>query len=168
MSSDKPPSFHPRLYRRMRIFMWLALIGGLFMVVAGGMEYQRMLRLRSDGVRIVGRLFDHSTLATGKGRTSYHLVLDYEPKEDTQIFRKEFFVTKPIYDAALQTKQAGVIYLPSDPTESVAGDSVSPDAEKIAIGGGLLLLSAAVWFYYRRKMNQIDDYIRGGITDVGG
>jgi hypothetical protein len=152
----------------MRILMWLALVGGIFMLAGGGYEFQRMSRLKSDGIRVVGRLFDHSKLATGKGRTSYHLVLDYEPKDDAQIYRKEFFVTKPIYDAALQTQQAGVIYLPSDPTESVAGDTVSPDAEKLAIGGGLLLLSAAVWFYYRRKLKQIDEYIRGGITEVGG
>lgn len=156
-----PPKVYPRLNRRLRIFMWLALLGGPLAIAMGVYEYDRTSRLKTEGVEVPGTLVDSSTLNTGKGRTSYHVTLDYTPTDGATTYRKEFFVSEALYDTARQAGQLPVTYLPSDPTVSAAGEDIPFQTEQFAIGGGLILAACGVWYYLRRQMQQVEDYITG-------
>ena len=156
-----PPRVYPRLIRRLRIVMWLAAVGGLVVLAGGGYEYHRMQRLGREGKQVPGTLVDSSTLNTGKGRTSYHLMLDYQPPNSEITYRKEFFVAQSIYDQALKAGQVPVTYLPSDPTLSTASQQAKGDTEPLAIGGGLLLVAVGIWAYRRWQVRRVMRYVLG-------
>ena len=156
--TPKPPRFYPRLNRRLRIAMWLALICGPLTIAMGGYEYYRTSKLKTEGAKIPGVVVDSNTFDTGKGRTSYRITLDYKPPNDETTYRKEFFVTAVIYDKAKQAGHVPVTYLKSDPTVSAAGDDIQVQTEPFAIGGGLILFAIAVWYYLRRQMRFLEAY----------
>jgi Protein of unknown function (DUF3592) len=157
--TPKPPRVYPRLNRRLRIAMWLALIGGPLMIAMGGYEYHRTSKLKTEGATIPGVVVDSNTLDTGKGRTSYRITLDYKPPNDETTYRKEFFVTEVIYDKARQAGHVPVTYLQSDPTVSAAGDDIQVQTEPFAIGGGLIIFALAVRYYLRRQMQEVERYV---------
>ena len=157
-----PPKFYPVLYRRLRLLKWLALIGGIGMLGGGAYQAWESRKLQDDGGRTVGKLFNHDTFDTGKGRTSYRVILDYKPAENERTLRKPFVVPKAQYDAIVQAGEATVTYSPDNPENSVVGDTVKIDTEPLAIGGGLLLVSAVVWWYQRREWQKILAYVTGG------
>nr|WP_261361264.1 DUF3592 domain-containing protein [Aeoliella straminimaris] len=141
--------------------MWLAAVGGLVMLAGGGYEYHRMQRLGREGKQVPGTLVDSSTLNTGKGRTSYHLVLDYKPPDSETTYRKEFFVDQTVYNQAQQAGQVPVTYLPSDPTLSTGNQQAKGDTEPLVIGGGLLLVAVGIWAYLRWQIRRVMRYVMG-------
>lgn len=162
--SDMPEP--PRVFvfgRRLRIAMWLAFIGGPVMIAMGGYESYRTSQLRTRGETIRGTLVTHDTLATGKGRTSYHVTLDYAPPESETTFRKEFFVSKTHYEQAVHDGHIDVTYLPSDPTLSTVGDNLPFNTEPYAIGGGLLLIALGAWYFQRRQRAKVERYVMDGV-----
>lgn len=120
----KPPRVYPRLNRRLRIAMLLALIGGPIMIAASSYEYYQISKLRTDGRTAPGVLVHSHTVGTGKGRTSYQITLDYKPPHNDVMYRKTFFVTEAVYDQARQTGQIPVKYLPSNARVSTTTDGV--------------------------------------------
>lgn len=157
--TPKPPKVYPRLNRRLRIAMCLALIGGPLAIAMGGFDYHRTSKLRTEGTKILGAIVESNTLDTGKGRTSYRITLDYKPSNDETTYRKEFFVTEEIYNQARQAGNFPVTYLRSDPTVSTAGDDIQVQTEPFAIGGGLIIFALAAWFYLRRQVQKVERYI---------
>ena len=157
--TPKPPQVYPRLNRRLRIAMCLALIGGPLIIAMGGLEYHRTSKLKTEGAKIPGVVVDSSTLDTGKGRTSYRIILDYKPPNDETTYRKEFFVTEEIYNQARQAGHVPVTYLRSDPTVSTAGDDIHVQTEPFAMGGGLILFALAVWYYLRMQKQRVERYV---------
>lgn len=157
--TPKPPKVYPRLNRRLRIAMCLALIGGPLAIAMGGYDYHRTSKLKTEGTKISGIVVDSNTLDTGKGRASYRITLDYKPPNDETTYRKEFFVAKEIYNQARQAGTIPVTYLRSDPTVSTAGDDIPVQTEPFAIGGGLILFAVAVWYYLRRQMQKVERYM---------
>ncbi len=62
--------------------MWLAVILGPVIVALGGSEYLQSSKLKSEGLKAPGTVVESSTLATGKGRTSYYRpAFDYQPPD---------------------------------------------------------------------------------------
>lgn len=141
--TPKPSRVYRGLNRRLRIAMWLALIGGTLMIAMGGYEYDRTSKLKTEGATIPGVVVDGNALDTGKGRTSYRITLDYRPPNDGTTYRKEFFVTEAIYNKARQAGHVPLTCLQSDPTVSTAGDEIQVQTESFAIGGGLILFALA-------------------------
>lgn len=161
-NAPPPPKFYPVLYRRLRLLKWLALVGGIGMLAGGAYQYSQSMKLQTGGSRTVGKVSDHGMVDTGKGRTSYRVIVDYKPAEKATLYRKPFVVSKTQYDTIVQAGEATVTYLPNDPETSVVGDTVKVEAEPFAIGGGLLLVSLGLWWYQRREWQKIHAYITGG------
>lgn len=161
-NAPPPPQFYPALYRKLRILKWLALVGGIVMLGGGTYEYMQAVKLQTSGEQTVGKLFDKTTLATGKGRTSYQVILDYKPPDDATTYRKPFVVSKELFDQIAQQGEATVTYLPDSPETSSVGGQTRINTEPLAIGGGLVLVSAVVWWYQRREWKKIHAYITGG------
>jgi hypothetical protein len=161
-NAPPPPKFYPVLYRRLRLLKWLALVGGIVMLCGGAYEYWRGVQLQTTGKQTVGKLFSNNEVATGKGRTSYRVLLDYKPVDSATTFRKEFVVGKPLYDQIVQNGETTVTYAPSDPETSAVGAKLPINTEPLAIGAGLLLVSAGVWWYQRREWQKIYAYMTGG------
>ena len=109
-----------------------------------------------------GTVFDHGTLNTGRGRTSYRLTLDYKPPVGETTYHKEFIVSEVIYNQALQARQAPVTYLPSEPERSAVGNDFQPDTEPLAIGGALILFALAVSFFLRWQVKRVQGYLFEG------
>lgn len=156
-----PPSFHPRLYRKLRLIKWLALAGGIILIGGGGYEYYRKTRIKNEGVRVEARIANHEVTASTKGRSIYHLVVDYRAPDGNETYRKEFIVPQRTYDDAVARQTVPVTFLVGEPAESLLGDASALDGEPFAIGAGLILFFLAVEMYYRRKLRQIEGYIRG-------
>jgi Protein of unknown function (DUF3592) len=155
----KPPKVYPRLNWRLRLAMWLMLIGGPFVICMGLYEQYRVSQLRTVGQKVDGKLFDSNSLNTGNGRTSYHLTVDYRPPASDTMYRKDFTVDETTFQ---QVKEAGtcmVTYLPSDPTVSGIGDNVKADSEPLAIGGGLLAIAGVIWLYFRKQTQDVEKFL---------
>lgn len=157
--TPRPPRVHPRLNRRLRIFMWLAPLAGLVMLANGGYEYWRTQQFKEVGVQVPGQLFHTDVVATGKGRTSYRVTLDYTPLDQDEVYRQQFTVSKSLYDTALRQEELPVTYLPEDPAQAVAGSEIPIQWESFAIGGGLILAAAAVWYFLRRQALKVAQFI---------
>jgi hypothetical protein len=160
-NAPPPPKVYPRLYQRLRMLKWLALVGGVVMLCGGAYQYRGLVRLKTSGAQTTGKLFESQTVNTGKGRVSYRVVLDYRPTDGATPFRKQFTVTKAVYDDITTTGEAIVTFLPDDPTTSTITGDRGIDPETLAIGVGLLAASAATWWYQRREQRKIDAYIAG-------
>ena len=65
------------MVRKLRLVMFLGLIGGPIVVGVGYYQYLEAVKLREKGKTTEGTIVESSTLATGKGRSSYRLVVDY-------------------------------------------------------------------------------------------
>jgi Protein of unknown function (DUF3592) len=157
--SAETVSLNPKLIRKLKWLKWLSLIGGVFTTCAGTYELNNQRRLQTQGTVIEGRLFDTSVLDTGKGRHSYTIVVDYDPKEMPRGIRKSFNVSKDAYDEAVRTRKTSVRYLPSDPTDSAIGTRIVPNIEPIAIGIGLILIAIASQAYLTWKKRQLLNYL---------
>src|SRR3954471_22652259 len=93
----KPPKVYPLLNSRLRVAMWCALIGGPIVLAMAGFELYRGMQLKSLGKEVVGILRSSEALNTGKGRTSYQIVVDYRPPESDTKYRKQFVVSEDQY-----------------------------------------------------------------------
>jgi hypothetical protein len=159
-----PPKVYPKLNRKLGYVKWLAMVGGAIVAIGGAYKCYEIYQLKSRGVSIQGTLFNHSTLATGKGRTSYDIIVDYDPKELPQGVRKRFNVLESVYRDAKQNGAVEVTYLPSDPTISAVGSNFHYDAEPIAIGIGVFVFGLVLHFYLRWKLAQVVNYVQGGTS----
>lgn len=146
---------------RLRIVTWLALLGGPIMIGGGGYEYWRLVQLRDHGVCVVGKLHDSGTRSTGKGRTVYWVHVDYQPQAGSPLLRKEFFIPEKLYDEVRKVGKVPIIYAPNDPAESIAGDTITPPTEPLAIGFGLIIAGIVAWYYRRRKLAEVEAYVHG-------
>lgn len=160
-NEPRPPRVYPRLNRRIRVLMWLSLVGGLAALGGGGYELYRAQQLQTHGQQIEGALVDSNKLSTGQGRTAYSVTLQYHPPNDPTTYQKQFSVTEPQYDEILQTGKAPVTYLAADPTQSAVGGIVKTNYEPLAMGVGLLAVSGGIALFRRRQANQVETYIHG-------
>jgi hypothetical protein len=110
----KPPRVYPRLNSRLRIAMWLMLVGGPMVIGMGLYERYRVSQLKTVGQKVEGKLHDSALLNTGKGRVSYQLVVDYLPPGSDTMYRKTFVVDEATHEQVRQAKVCTVAYLPSD------------------------------------------------------
>jgi len=159
----KPPKVYPHLSSRIRIAMWCALIGGPIAFAMGGYELYRGIQLKSVGKEIVGAVRSSEALNTGKGRTSYQIVVDYRPPGSDTMYRKQFVVSEEEFQNAKRVGQCKVTYLPSDPTFSTVGEATSQASEMIEIGGGVFLFGVGVWWALRRQMLAAERYVMQGV-----
>ncbi len=159
-SDPPPPRVYPRLNQRLRLAMWFAFIGAAVLVAVAAYHYRDTLKLEKQGVQVVGTVVDNSPWRTVKGRTTYRLTVDYLPK-DYPLHRKVFIVPESVFAAATRDSNVRVIYLPSDPTDSVVDQTPTPRLETFAIGGGLLLFAVLVWLYLKRLATRVQAYALG-------
>jgi hypothetical protein len=150
ISKDKIRT-RPKLVRKLRLVMFLGLIGGPIVFGIGYYQYLEVAKLREEGKTTEGTVVDSSTLATGKGRTSCRLVVDYKP-EGFPIHRKEFLGVLPqVFEQATATRKIPVRYLASKPAVSAIGEQIRADTEPMAIGVGVFVVSFLIWLYFRKK-----------------
>jgi hypothetical protein len=71
-------------------------------------------------------------------------------------------VPESVFAAATRDGNITVVHLPSDPTNSVVGQTPAPRLGTFAIGGGLLLFAALIWLYLKRLTTSVEAYARGG------
>jgi len=151
----------PKLVRKLRLVMFLGLIGGPILLGIGCYQYFEIAKLRQEGKTTEGTVVDSSALATGKDRTSYRLVVDYRP-EGFPIHRKEFLGVLPqVYQHATVTRRIPIRYLPTKPAVSAVGEQVQADTELMAIGAGVFIVSFLIWMYFKKKYRDIDTAIYG-------
>ena len=150
----------PKLVKKMRVIMFLGLIGGPIVFAMGVYQFLEMKSLTTKGTRVAAEVQDVSILNTGKGRRVYKVVADYHP-EGYPIHRKEFVVRQEEYDAAQTSRKISVTFLPSKPSVSSAGDDVRPDTEPMAIGAGVFIVALLIMLYFRKKDKEIDKTICG-------
>ncbi len=155
-----PPKIYPRLNARLRIAMWLGFLGGPLAMVYGGYSYLQVAKLRSEGEKATGILFDSGITDTGQGRKSFRITLDYAPPQSETTYRKDFIVPEAIYQQARQAGQHPVIYSARDPEFSIVNGDLSSEIEPLIIGLGLCLFSGGVWYYLRRQSASLDRYLR--------
>ena len=159
-SDHPPPRVYPRLNQRLRLAMWLAFIGAPVFLTIAAYQYYDTLKLEKQGVQVVGTVVDSHPWKTVKGQTSYRITVDYLPK-DYPLHRKQFIVPESVSVAATRDSEIPVVYLPTDPTNSVVGQAPTPRLETFAIGGGLLLFATLVWLYLKRLTTRVQAYARG-------
>jgi hypothetical protein len=150
----------PKLIKKMRLVMFLGLIGGPIVFGIGLFQYLQTKSLKTKGLTVEAQVQETSIFNTGKGRSVYKVVADYHP-EGRPIHRKEFVVRQDEYEKAETTKKIPVTFLPSDPSVSAAGAEVHPDNEPMAIGAGVFVVAFLIWLYFRRKSKEIDEAIFG-------
>jgi len=151
----------PRLIRKMRLVMFLGLIGGPIVFGVGFYKYLEVGKLRKEGRTTDGTVIDGSAVSTGLGRTSYRLVVEYKP-EGFPTHRKTFARVLPqTYEAATTARKIQVRYLPDKPAVSALGDHIAADTEPMAIGAGVFVVSLVIWLYFRRKYREFDAAIHG-------
>jgi hypothetical protein len=166
--SEPPPKVYPRLNFRLRIAMWLAFIGGPLVIAMGLYEAYRGWHLKSSGQAVTGVLVSSEALNTGKGRTSYQIVVDYLPPGSKTKYRKRFVVGEEEFQQAKKAGSCTVRYLESDPAFSRVGDGGGDEGEMIAMGAGVLLFGAGVWWYLRRQLAAVEKYVWGGMASSLG
>ena len=148
------------LAKKLRIAMFLGLLGGPIVLAMGIYQFKEMKSLGTKGTRVTADVIECGVLNTGKGRRVYKVVADYKVSE-ALIGRKEFIVQKEEYDAATATKKIDVTFLPNKPEVSAAGKTIRPDTEMMAIGGGVFGFGVLVFFYFRQKDKEIERAIKG-------
>ena len=152
--------YRPRLVRKMRVVMYLGLIGGPIVFGIGLFQYLELNGLKTKGVTLEAQVQDTSTLSTGRGRRVYKVVADYRP-QGHPIYRKEFVVRHEEYESARATGKIPVTFLTDKPTVSAAGADVHPDCEPMAIGAGVFIVALLIWLYFRKKSKEIEGAILG-------
>jgi hypothetical protein len=155
-----PRRFYPSQNRKLRIVKWLALVGGLCLLLGGAYETFRKTKIRTEGVRVSAKLVEHGTQNTLKGKTFYRVLVDFCEAEGMQVYRMEFFVSQKLYEQTVRAGMVPITFLVQDPSQAIIGDVVSLNSEPFAIGIVLILLFVAVELYGRRNHRQIDAYIR--------
>lgn len=156
-----PPKIYPRLNARLRLAMWLGFLIGPLTMAYGGYAYLQVAKLRTEGEKTTGILFDSGLTQTGKGRVSYRITLDYTPPHNETTIRKDFVVPEAIYQQARQAGQYPVIYSARDPEFSIVSGDLSAEIEPLVIGIGLCLFSVGVWYYRRRQSASLDRDLQG-------
>jgi hypothetical protein len=160
-----PPKVYPALNTKLRIVMWISLLGGPLAIAMGGYETYRASQLKTIGKQVTGKLFDSETLDTGQGRTSYQIVVDYLPPGSDTKYRKRFVVSEGDFKQAEATGESTVTYLPSDPTFSAIGEPTSQASEMLAIGVGVLLFGCAIKWYFYRQWKAVEQYVRQDVAN---
>lgn len=150
----------PKLVRKLRLLMFLGLIGGPVVFGIGLFKYLEMKNLTTKGATVEGTVVDTSILQTGKGREVFRVVADYHP-EGFPIHRKLFTLPRVDYEQAQKSGKISVIFLPAKPAVSAAGTSVRPDNEPMAIGVGVFLVALVIGLYFRKKGREIETAIYG-------
>jgi hypothetical protein len=150
----------PKLVKKMRLVMFLGLIGGPIVFGIGVYDFLQMKSLKTKGITVDAEVQDVSILNTGKGRRVYKVVADYHP-DGYPIHRKEFVVRKGEYDTADTSRKISVTFLAAKPSVSSAGDEVRSDTEPMAIGVGVFVVASMILFYFKKKDKEIEKAIFG-------
>lgn len=153
---DETIRIRPRLVRKLRLVAVLGLIGGPVLLAMGIWDAWQVSRLREEGHTVEGTVVESQALATGKGRTSHRLTVEYRP-DGLPRHRKHFLgVPVAVAEAAQASGKVPVRYLPGRPFVAMVGDAARIDTEPMAIGAGVFLAGLAGTIYLRRRNQQID------------
>lgn len=139
---------------RLRIGMWLGILGGPIAMLVGAFQLNETSKLKTEGVTVAGKLVDSASLYTGKGRTSHQLTLEYTPTNGEQTRVKQFTVPESVFEQAREAGEAPVTYLPSNPGVSTVGDKPVYEFEPLAMGAGVLVFGLLLLGYSRRKAKE--------------
>lgn len=148
----------PKLIKKMRLLMWLGLIGGPIVFGVGLYQFLEMKSLKVKGITVQADVRDCSILNTGEGRHVYKVTADYQPAE-YPIHRKEFIVQKNEYEEAQASRKIAVMFLPEDPSVSAAGTVIHPDTEPMIIGAGVFSVALAILLYFKKKKKDLKNAI---------
>ncbi len=157
-----PPRVYPRLMKRLRLGAYLALAGSVVILSGGAYEMLKARALIQNGVKTVGTLFDHDSMNTGKGRTSYNIVVDYDP-QDGPGYRRQFVVSKTQFEKALAVKKLDITYDPSNPENSAIGDKIAYNLEPFVMGLGLAAFSGFAFWYHRKKLRDVESFVSADV-----
>ncbi|MEM9026103.1 MAG: hypothetical protein AAGB06_04120 [Verrucomicrobiota bacterium] len=148
----------PKLLKRLKVLMYLCFAGAMAMGLITFFEYQEHLKIKNEGVQTIGSVVSDSSLDTGKGRTSFALIIDYKP-EGFPIYRKRFVVSESVFQETLHAGENQVTYLSKSPEKSRLGEDFEYSFEKGAIGGGLLFVGIMLLRYFRKLYASVDEQV---------
>jgi len=127
------------MMRAIKILRYIFLAAGILVMMLGLKDYRNVASLEGEGILIQGKIHSKPVLNTGKGRSSYNLVIDYRP-EGNKIYRKEFTVSKDIFESKNVSDNIEIKYLKDEPTVSGLSGHIYEQKYPLIVGIGAFLL----------------------------
>lgn len=120
-------------------------IFGIFMLVVGFKSFSESKKLQKDGKSAVATVVDGEERRGRRGRKSYSLTVSFAT-EAGQTMQGKKSVSRELYEQASSTRQAPVVYLPSDPTKFRITTQAKSEFIGLIVGAGALIGSVITFF----------------------
>jgi len=128
----------------------IILLFGIVILVMGLVDYFKISSLESEGETIQGKVSSRQILNTGLGRASYKLVIDFQPTKKT-IYRKEFTVTKKVYNETNKIGLVEIKYLRDEPEVSGISGHITEQKHPLYVGLGTFVFCLIAFLVLRSK-----------------
>ena len=142
------------LTKKLTFLKYIILAVGIVVLILGLIEYKKIASLESEGETIQGKIHSRLMLNTGKGRSSYQLIVDYQPTKIT-IYRKEFTVTKDFYNSTKNTDEIEMKYLRDEPTVSGISGNITEQKNPLYVGLVAFILSMTIFLFLSFRITKM-------------